>query len=333
MGLQWEGIGAISGGGATTKLLMDYDPAVASDILDYLFLPNFGLSLQILKVEIGGDTDTTEGAESSHMHSAQDPGNYQRGYEWWLMKEAKRRNPAIKLYGLSWGFPGWLNSNATAHAAADPNGAFAHPGRVANYTVQWLLGAKREHGLDIDYIGLWNERSPPTEYSAVLSDAVAAAGLGAMTTVLGRWPIQHYGGSGVAEDPQNCTQYPWQPDNEKASRWEDEDGSISDGRSGRCLARLVNRNYASFCRTATFQWHLVSSFTTTCRGRAAASPSPTRRGVAATRSLLPLGCWRTPPSSRRLDGDTRRTTAVCSTSPAAAPSLPVFRPTAATSAL
>lgn len=44
------GVGAISGGGATTKLLMDFDPAVASDILDYLFKPNFGLGLQILKV-------------------------------------------------------------------------------------------------------------------------------------------------------------------------------------------------------------------------------------------------------------------------------------------
>ena len=67
LGLRWEGVGAISGGGATTKLLMDYDPKVAADILDYLFLPNFGLNLQMLKVEIGGDTDATEGAEASHM--------------------------------------------------------------------------------------------------------------------------------------------------------------------------------------------------------------------------------------------------------------------------
>lgn len=28
LGLRWEGVGAISGGGATTKLLMDYDPKV-----------------------------------------------------------------------------------------------------------------------------------------------------------------------------------------------------------------------------------------------------------------------------------------------------------------
>ena len=48
LGLRWEGVGAISGGGATTKLLMDYKPEVASDILDFLFLPNFGLHLQML---------------------------------------------------------------------------------------------------------------------------------------------------------------------------------------------------------------------------------------------------------------------------------------------
>lgn len=50
LGMRWEGVGAISGGGATTKLLMDYEPDVASDILDFLFKPNFGLNLQLLKV-------------------------------------------------------------------------------------------------------------------------------------------------------------------------------------------------------------------------------------------------------------------------------------------
>ena len=31
--------------------------------------------------------------------------DYTRGYEWWLMKEAKARNPEIKLYGLPWAWP------------------------------------------------------------------------------------------------------------------------------------------------------------------------------------------------------------------------------------
>merc|ERR1719428_569871 len=112
LGLRWEGVGAISGGGATTKLLMDYPDQSRSDVLDFLFKPNYGLNLQMLKVELGGDTDATEGAEPSHMHYKGDE-NYQRGYEWWLMKEAKARNPHIKLYGLPWGWPGWLDPDAS----------------------------------------------------------------------------------------------------------------------------------------------------------------------------------------------------------------------------
>lgn len=43
------------------------------------------------------------------MHSRTDE-NYNRGYEWWLMKEAKKRNPNITIYGLSWGVPGWIGN-------------------------------------------------------------------------------------------------------------------------------------------------------------------------------------------------------------------------------
>lgn len=57
-------------------------------------------------MEIGGDTQSTEGTEASHMHNPDDL-NFARGYEAWLMTEAKKRNPNIKLYGLAWGYPGW----------------------------------------------------------------------------------------------------------------------------------------------------------------------------------------------------------------------------------
>lgn len=40
----------------------------------------------------------SDGTEPSHMHYALDE-NYFRGYEWWLMKEAKKRNPNITLMG------------------------------------------------------------------------------------------------------------------------------------------------------------------------------------------------------------------------------------------
>ena len=64
------------------------------------------------------------------------------------MKEAKKRNPDIKLYGLPWGWPGWLDPTATPDQQA--KNAFADPNVTANYTLQWLLGAKRVHNLDID---------------------------------------------------------------------------------------------------------------------------------------------------------------------------------------
>ena len=43
-------IGGLSGGGATSRLLIDYKEPQRSEILDYLFKPNFGASLQLLKV-------------------------------------------------------------------------------------------------------------------------------------------------------------------------------------------------------------------------------------------------------------------------------------------
>ena len=71
-------------------MLPEYAEPQRSEILDYLFKPNFGASLHLLKVEVGGDDDTTQGAESSHRHYQWETGNFNRGYEWWLMKEAKQ---------------------------------------------------------------------------------------------------------------------------------------------------------------------------------------------------------------------------------------------------
>jgi galactosylceramidase len=149
LGRTFEGIGAISGGGATSRLLMDYDPDVLSDIMDYLYLPNFGASLHILKVEIGGEADTTNGAEASHMRDA-DPANanFARGYEWKLMVEAKKRNPDVLLYGLPWSWPGWVGVNGTQ----DPWGDISRP---ISYITTWLEGARDTYNLTIDYIGSW----------------------------------------------------------------------------------------------------------------------------------------------------------------------------------
>lgn len=141
-GLTFDGVGAISAG-ASSRLLYDYPEPERSQILDYLFRPNYGAALQMLKVEIGSDMNATDGSEASHMRTPDDL-NCDRGYEWWLMKEAKARNPELKLYALAWGAPGWVEefwSDATI-----------------DYLMAWLDCAKGK-GFTIDYIGGWNERS------------------------------------------------------------------------------------------------------------------------------------------------------------------------------
>src|SRR4051794_40112410 len=52
-GRTFDGLGAASGGG-NSRLLMDCPEPQRGQILDHLFKPNYGASLQILKVEIGG---------------------------------------------------------------------------------------------------------------------------------------------------------------------------------------------------------------------------------------------------------------------------------------
>jgi hypothetical protein len=166
-GLRFDGIGAVSSGGST-RLLVDYPEPQRSQVLDYLFKPNYGAALQILKVEIGADTDATCGAEPSHER-VRGVVQIDRGYEWWLMKEAKARNPKIKLAGLAWGAPGWLK------------GGFWSDDNI-RYTIGWLHCA-RSNGLTIDYLGGGNERGWEADYYIKLAAALKQNGYGHIKVV------------------------------------------------------------------------------------------------------------------------------------------------------
>ncbi|HNX52731.1 MAG TPA: hypothetical protein PLD51_07435, partial [Pontiellaceae bacterium] len=92
-GREFEGLGGNSSGG-TAVFLRDYPEPYRSDILDYLFKPKYGLSLQHLKVEIGSGVDSTCGAEPSVVITPDELKNpVPRGYELWLAAEARKRNP------------------------------------------------------------------------------------------------------------------------------------------------------------------------------------------------------------------------------------------------
>ena len=144
-GKRFDGIGAVSGGGATSVLLKDYPESQRSQVLDFLFKPNFGASISALLVEIPGDGNSTQGSEPSHMHSRDDE-NYSRGYEWWLMSEARKRNPFIVLDANAWGCPKWIgNNNFWSQDMCD-------------YDMKWIEGLKNVYGIDLNAIGCRNEK-------------------------------------------------------------------------------------------------------------------------------------------------------------------------------
>lgn len=59
VGVKFNGIGALSGGGGVTRLLVDYPADIQQDILDMLFTPNAGASLQHIKVSARYDRSCT----------------------------------------------------------------------------------------------------------------------------------------------------------------------------------------------------------------------------------------------------------------------------------
>ncbi|HEY6739954.1 MAG TPA: hypothetical protein VI076_14005, partial [Actinopolymorphaceae bacterium] len=157
-GLRFDGVGALTN--SSSRLLLDYPAPIRSRLLDYLFTPRYGASLQLLKLEIGADTNSTTTAEPGHRRSRTHP-PADRGWSWWMAQEAKARNPDILLYGLLWGAPGWLDGGLWSADHVD-------------YLVDWLDRA-RARGLDIDYLGGANESydPPPTpEFFVALKAAL-----------------------------------------------------------------------------------------------------------------------------------------------------------------
>ncbi|RUS83211.1 hypothetical protein EGW08_009022 [Elysia chlorotica] len=261
LGRVFEGIGAISGGGATSKLLVNYPKTQRDEILDYLFKPGFGASLQIFKVEIGGDIQSTDGTEASHMHNSWEE-NYHRGYEWWLMQEAKKRNPDIKLYCLPWGFPGWLGKGT--------QNPYIDPVQTANYVVNWIKGAKYVYNLTIDYVGVSCNVALNREFSlllrmmvmnnnndengavvvvAVVDDVAVVVSLVVVAVVL--LLLAHYPGTKSTNEAQQSNKPLWA--SEDYSTFNDEVG-------GGCWARCLSSLSVSVLHARTISWNLIGSY-------------------------------------------------------------------------
>ena len=151
-GRTFQGVGAVSAG-ASTRLLYDYAEPYRSDVLDFLFRPGFGAAFQHLKVEIGGGENSTCGSEPSHAVTRDELAHPKaRGYEFWLMREARNRNPRVMLDCLPWCYPGWIRGRFSQDAT-DWFVAFLETARKQyGMEVDWVSAAQNENGTDRDWI-------------------------------------------------------------------------------------------------------------------------------------------------------------------------------------
>jgi hypothetical protein len=275
----FDGLGAASAG-ASSRLLIDYPEPQRSQILDYLFKPGYGAALQHLKVEIGADVNSTDGSEPSHMRTPTDHDS-RRGYEWWLMAEAHKRNPNIVLEILPWGAPAWVDEPPSGKPTL-------YTPKMAVYVADFIKTAKRDYGLDIKYAGLWNEVMYDLTYLKELHQQLIANHLG--TTIVccdepgggnGQWSIAdeilknpevardvavigaHYprvNGKVTTTDAARRTGKPL---------WSSEDQPNGGGGpflsrdwavGGRILAHLYNQNYLEGSLTSTEIWSPITSY-------------------------------------------------------------------------
>lgn len=280
-GRTFEGIGGVSAG-ASSRLLIDYPRRQRDEILDFLFKPNYGASLQHLKVEIGADGNSTDGDEASFARTREEflhprKEHFDRGYEFWLMGEARRRNPHVILDALEWAAPAWIGDDLTGEARwySDDN---------LHYIASFVSGAKIHHGLDISYVGLWNERyskdrsldfakrlrrvldsegltrtkivaSDDSDWNsakAVLSNPEARRAVGAIG--------MHYPQDNNADD--NALVQKMEEQSSFVPLWSSEDMALESDwkRGGLGRAQRINRNYILHGITKSEMWSLIAAY-------------------------------------------------------------------------
>ena len=160
-GKQFDGIGAVNGGGATSVLLKDYPEPQRSQIMDMVYRPRFGASVSAILVEVPGDGNSTQGSMPSHSHYQGDR-NYLRGYMWWVMQEAKKRNPALSLDATSWSAPAWVDNFWSD--------------KMVDYYIDWMKGLRQVHGLELDALGCHNEKGWSADFAKHLRKAMNERG-------------------------------------------------------------------------------------------------------------------------------------------------------------
>jgi galactosylceramidase len=275
-GRPFEGVGAVSAGGSS-RLLFDYPEPQLGQILDFLFKPDFGAGFQHLKVEIGGGENSTCGSEPSHAVTRAELADPKpRGYEFRLMAEARKRNPAILLECLPWAMPNWVGKPFSQHSAgwfvAFLEAARKHHG----LELDWIAAAQNEMGTDLDWLrhtlrpaldargfGKVKLQAPDDDedfwriFDTLEKDPELDRLIGAVGYhyVDGRrpWDIDQHGGRHATDKAKQAGKPLW------ASEEWSQSGREWGGKGALYLARLINKLYARDRITKYLIWCPIDS--------------------------------------------------------------------------
>ena len=104
----FDGIGAISGGGGNSRLLIDYPEPQRSQILDYLFKPNYGATFRSSRSR--SVPTWTPPTAPSPATCTPPPTRTTPRLRVVAHGAARARNPNIKFAALAWGAPAWVGN-------------------------------------------------------------------------------------------------------------------------------------------------------------------------------------------------------------------------------
>ncbi len=267
-GRRFDGVGVVNGGGATSVLLKDYPEPQRSQILDLLYKPKFGASVGALLVEIPGDGNSTQGSMPSHMHTPDDL-NYQRGYMWWIIQQAKSRNPQLTLTATPWGAPGWVGK-----------GQFWSQD-TADYDVKWLEGLKKVYGVQVTSIGVRNEKGVNFDFARMLRATLDRHGFNNVKVQgFDNWPadkltfIQQMQADPAKRDaidilsahtlidtpPDNADQLRHWSDELHKPVWNSEEHVYKKGFDAEIsIVQAFNQDYIRFGATLTVNWYDIAA--------------------------------------------------------------------------
>ncbi|MEH7250691.1 S-layer protein [Neobacillus niacini] len=149
---RFKGFGTVTANN-TSRLMLDYKeehPEEYWQIMNKLFNKNTGAGLTHVKIELGGDVNSSSGTEPATMRYADEPANILRGAGFQFAADAKSINPDITTEILRWGEPRF-----TWNGAENKD----YENRYQWYK-QTIDAVYDEYGFKLDYVGIsQNERA------------------------------------------------------------------------------------------------------------------------------------------------------------------------------